>query len=98
MISGKALALLKLLAEDGDDEYGYAKDELVRDGRKWMRGIKSVSGRTVNELIMWCCIRMEYESQNSELWTINETGRAMLNDPIGTCKHVADLLSGRKTE
>lgn len=94
MISGAALKILKWLAEDDDDEYGYPR-ELTLEGKKWLRGVHRVSSKIADELSRWCCIRCdEGLGSGVERWSINGTGRDMLKDPIGTCRHVAALLRG----
>lgn len=94
MISRAALGVLKWLVEEGDDEYGHDR-ELVLDGKKWMRGVHTVSDKIATELIQWCCIHCDEEfGEGVERWSINGTGRDMLKDPAETCQYVAALLRG----
>lgn len=95
MLSSKALKLLRWLAEEGSDEYGYEHD-LLNDRRSWMAGVRRIPFQVVQELLMHCCISEDSICRGH--WEINATGREMLHNPTDTCKRIQGLLSGKIKE
>ena len=81
MISNAAMRILtQLKAAEDDDNLDDA--EIVCEGRYCYVGLDSISKATVNELLRVVLIRDDSD-QNGKLerYSINEEGRAMVNDP-----------------
>src|SRR5271156_4234087 len=91
-ISEVALELLAWMDRDDCADATEYDGELVHEGRIWMAGTKRIPRRIVDELLFFCCIRVDNYSGNMEVWRINGTGREMLVNPIETCKKVNAIL------
>ena len=81
MISKAATGLLRELkdAEDRDDLYDA---EVVCEGRTCYVGLRNVSRATVYELLRLVLLHDDSEQgKGVERYTLNEEGRAMVDDP-----------------
>ncbi len=96
MISQAALRVLTRMkqAEDADN---LDDAEIVCDGRAVYVGLDSISKATVNELLRLVLIRDDSDQGSKvERYSLNEEGRAMVNDPNYVPKIVPILAAAEK--
>lgn len=93
MISKAALDLLTWMDREGCDGATDYDGELIHEGRTWTAGTKRIPGRVAEELLFWCCIKLDsFSGEKLERFRINGTGRDMVVNPEQTMQQVNALL------
>jgi hypothetical protein len=79
-LTKRQLEVLRMMA-DAEDREEFDGAELVYDRGTGYVGLERIGGRTLVALIKACAISQSSINGGTEVWTINETGRQLIERP-----------------